>query len=315
MDPKQTEGQNSGSGTLSTGANISRTMDALNVNERKSATSNSPFAKHHFDKVAPGTGDILIDPSAGSIISSAPAENKGINRGRLIQFGLIFGGIALIALVIFTVVMVINNQPKGNSSSSSSNNSTPTIVTNSKSFYSYILNGDTSGNNIPTERASNKTYALTAALESGGDELSDYFAIADKAFQSADLNAISELADGQLLIEDYNFLSAYAASPLPSISELTSLYASSGENIVQNLITSSYEGYDKETTTVKYYIEMAENYSKAFINSMKQTGASSITNEVTTALTNIDNYILGIADIVEDLCISINQEEGAVVNE
>ena len=147
MDPKQTEGQNGGSaapqggfsfsngstpsgtpptnttapGTLSTGANVSRTMDDLNVSDRKSATSNSPFAKHHFDKVAPGTGDILINQSSGSIISSGAAEKKGINRGRLIQFGLIFGGIALVALVIFTVVMVINNnnnKPKNDSSSS-----------------------------------------------------------------------------------------------------------------------------------------------------------------------------------------------------
>ncbi|MBP3899269.1 hypothetical protein J6D24_00460 [Candidatus Saccharibacteria bacterium] len=116
MDPKQTEGQN-GPSTLSTGANISRTMDDLNVNDRKSATSNSPFAKHQFNKIAPGTGDIIIGQPNGTI-SSAPGEKEPkINRGRLIQFGLIFGGIALVALVIFTVVMVIiNNQPKKSSS-------------------------------------------------------------------------------------------------------------------------------------------------------------------------------------------------------
>lgn len=130
MDPKQTEGQNSGpgnapaggfsfssepanntannSGTLSTGANVARAMSDLNSN-RKSATQNSPFAKHQFQKVAPRTGDILIDPS-GNIITEEPKQ--GINRGRLIQFGLIFGGIALVALAIFTVVMVINNKPK-----------------------------------------------------------------------------------------------------------------------------------------------------------------------------------------------------------
>lgn len=114
MDPKQTEGQN-GPGTLSTGANVSRTMDDLNVSDRKSATSNSPFAKHQFNKIAPGTGDIIIGGDSSS--ASAPTGPKPqVNRGRLIQFALIFGGIALVALVIFTVVMVINNQPKKSSS-------------------------------------------------------------------------------------------------------------------------------------------------------------------------------------------------------
>ena len=308
MDPKQTEGQN-GPSTLSTGANISRTMDDLNVNDRKSATSNSPFAKHQFNKIAPGTGDIIIGQSNGTI-SSAPGDKEPkINRGRLIQFGLIFGGIALVALVIFTVVMVVNNnQSKSNTPTSDS--STPANVeTNSKSFYSYILNSDTSGNNIPTERASGKTYALTSALASKNDEtISDYFAIADKAFQSIDLSGISELADGQLLVEDYKFLSAYAASPLPSISKLVKAYTESGETAVRNLITDSYKAYDEETSIVKVYAEMAEKYSNVFADSLKQNGANSITNEVTSTLSSIDNFILGIADIVEDLCISVNQE-------
>ena len=302
MDPKQTEGQTTGSGTLSTGANISRTMDALNVNERKSATSNSPFAKHRFDKVAPGTGDILIDPSAGSIVSSSPAEKKGINRGRLIQAGLIFGGIALVGLVIFTVVMLIN-KPK--TSTPTTNPVTPEIVTNSKSFYSYILNGDTDGENIPTERAGGKTFALTTALASGKEStITDYFTVADKAFQSADLTKIAELADGQLLIEDYNFLSSYAGSPLPTVSELNGVYSKSGEAGVIKAVSESYQDYDKETTTVKLYIEMANKYSKSFTN---DSGS-----EATAAYSNIENYILGIAGNTEDLCISVNQEMEAL---
>lgn len=154
MDPKQTEGQNPGSagaqsgfsfqtgqmgagaasganaantgasdaGTLSTGANVSRTMDSLNSAKTTSATSESPFAKHKFDKVTPVTGDILIDNASGSIISSAPNEKKGINRGRLIQFGLVFGGLALVGLVVLTVVLVINNQPKTQQNTSTNTN-------------------------------------------------------------------------------------------------------------------------------------------------------------------------------------------------
>ena len=152
MDPKQTEGQKVGpasqpqggfsfqTGTLSTGANIARTMNDLNVNERKSATVNSPFAKHHFNKVAPQTGDIIIEQSdnksnglffkkvknpAGSSFASSSDTGGAFNRGRLIQFGLIFVGIALVGLVIFTVAMLIN-QPK---TTNNTNNSNSTVVT------------------------------------------------------------------------------------------------------------------------------------------------------------------------------------------
>ena len=108
---------------LSTGASVSRAMSDLNSNNRKSSTVNSPFAKHRFNKVAPQTGDILIDPSR-DVVTSGPKQ--GINRGRLIQFGLIFGGIALVALVIFTVVLVINNNNKPKETNTTP--STPQVV-------------------------------------------------------------------------------------------------------------------------------------------------------------------------------------------
>ena len=310
MDPKQTEGQQPGSGTLSTGANISRTMNDLNSNDRKSATFNSPFAKHRFQKVAPQTGDILIDPSRSSVVSSTPSEKKGINRGRLIQFGLIFGGIALIGLVIFTVVMLINQPKKSNGGDSGSNSAQVTL--SPESFYSYILDGNTDGKNIPTQRESSKTYALTAALEdSDSNKREYYFSIANRALEQTNIGTLSELADGQLLLEDFAFLSSYAGSPLPDISELTNVYSVSGEAGVLSEVANSYADYDKELSIVKYYIEMADEYAKAFIDNFKQNGKSAVSNEVTTALGSIEDYVLGVARIVEDICININQEQNA----
>lgn len=65
MDPKQTspqggqEGQNAGPGKLSTGANFSRTMDNLNA-EQGATYGGMSFSKHNFDKIEPGTGDIIL---------------------------------------------------------------------------------------------------------------------------------------------------------------------------------------------------------------------------------------------------------------
>ena len=212
MDPKQTEGQGStvpasqggfsfssgqpGSGqpgatqssTLSTGANVSRTMDDLNVSDRKSATSNSPFAKHHFDKVAPGTGDIIISPS-GDVAPSAPKQ--GINRGRLIQFGLIFGGIALVGLAIFTVVMVVNN-PKNNATSNRPTTpTTNTTTTPSNIFFDYVslLIFGKEGEEVETvwqDYLSNYSsiYAVKEIEKPASDNRTEYFSNLDQIWQS-----------------------------------------------------------------------------------------------------------------------------------
>lgn len=54
MDPKQNK--------LSTGANVSRTMDDLNA-ENNPTYGSMPFTKHSFDKIEPGTGDIILGGS------------------------------------------------------------------------------------------------------------------------------------------------------------------------------------------------------------------------------------------------------------
>ena len=223
MDPKQTEGQNSGpgnapaggfsfssepannttnnSGTLSTGANVARAMSDLNSN-RKSATQNSPFAKHQFQKVAPRTGDILIDPS-GNIITEEPKQ--GINRGRLIQFGLIFGGVALVALAIFTVVMVINNKPKD------TKKATPVALSYQEAFNRYanwMISGEDS-----TEEPANI------------DEYGPYY-YAYAMFGQSDIDYVKTAKDY------YNtFYSAFGNSELASYINLSSTVEASNDNL------------------------------------------------------------------------------------
>lgn len=256
MDPKQTEGQN-GPSTLSTGANVSRTMDDLNVNDRKSATSNSPFAKHQFNKIAPGTGDIIIDQSNGTI-SSAPGDKEPkINRGRLIQFGLIFGGIALVGLVIFTVVMVINNQSKTNNNSGTNNNSSNVVVRNPKDafedFLEMLITGE-SGKTTYTA-ADGKTYSFTEVFEAVGNN----GAVSDNVFYADQLiNSDTSWNRNNYIGELSNLLTSFSSNYSGENSELVeqiSYYYEDFANVlpvVETDIAKSYNdvGYDQTASDI-----------------------------------------------------------------
>lgn len=278
MDPKQTEGQNSGpgnapaggfsfssepanntannSGTLSTGANVARAMSDLNSN-RKSATQNSPFAKHQFQKVAPRTGDILIDPS-GNIITEEP--KKGINRGRLIQFGLIFGGIALVALVIFTVVMVINNKPKD------TKKTTPVALSYQEAFNRYanwmISGEDSTGEPANIDEFGPYYYAYAIFEQTDGridyvKTAKDYYDAFYSAFGSSDLssyinlNSTVEANNNNLTfylsyLEDYNF----------SDEDLLEKYLSAG-NELKNELNSAYDSLAEQGDSALDFVEFA----------------------------------------------------------
>lgn len=59
-----------GAQTLSTGADVSRTMDTLN-NTPQTPSGGLAFKKHTFDKIDPGTGDILLTPDTNKPKKSA----------------------------------------------------------------------------------------------------------------------------------------------------------------------------------------------------------------------------------------------------
>ena len=315
MDPKQTEGQNSGPatpqggfsfsngampsgtpptntttpGTLSTGANVSRTMDDLNVNDRKSATSNSPFAKHHFDKVAPGTGDILIAPSSSNIISSNPTGQKGINRGRLIQFGLIFGGIALVALVIFTVVMVVNNQGKSNTNNSTANNSSTVVAgdpTESfENFLQKLVIGEVGKNVYTTSDGS--TYSLTEVLDAVGrngvasnnvfyaDRLIDYDTSQNRSNYISELSNIiadfsaSYTGENAELVEQIGYYYRDFASVLPVLeTDLIEQYQNIGYDQAVANVGNTY-GFNDDRG-INDYNAYSREYAIAILNLLNE---------------------------------------------
>ena len=286
MDPKQTEGQNSGpgnapaggfsfssepanntannSGTLSTGANVARAMSDLNSN-RKSATQNSPFAKHQFQKVAPRTGDILIDPS-GNIITEEPKQ--GINRGRLIQFGLIFGGIALAALAIFTVVMVINNKPKD------APKATSVALSYQEAFNRYanwMISGEDSTEE-PAIPSNSSVYAVSKTIRSG-DDVSDFIATAKSYFD--DFRSAfyeSEMADNQTLAStvasnDANlaFYLGYLRGANLSDSELLEMYLEDSEGMKPR-IEEIYNNLAEQSVAASTFAEKGLELAPLLVN-------------------------------------------------
>lgn len=280
MDPKQTEGQN-GPSTLSTGANVSRTMDDLNVNDRKSATSNSPFAKHQFNKIAPGTGDIIIGQPNGTT-SSAPGDKEPkINRGRLIQFGLIFGGIALVGLVIFTVVMVINNQPKTNNNSNTNNNSGNTIVDSSprglfSAYLEFLVDGpDGNSNETDEERAARiydaDFYAIIEIDKTVSDDRNDYVENLNakwnafvNVYDKEEVSS-SRLADVSLYFYDYAKIGTLSDADIYDIFIAADKDIDTATRQIDDEISSS-----STHPIIEYFVNIRRNYAVATLDVLSE---------------------------------------------
>lgn len=141
-----------GAANLSTGANVSRTMDSLN-SKNQSATGSSVFSKHKFDKVDPN-GDIIL-PTSGPV----KKERKPINKGVLIKIAVIAGGILGVLVIVLAVVLM----PKGGGNKQGGG----TIASNLdyqqafNRYANYVLFGvDDSEQMLESSYKENETYQL-----------------------------------------------------------------------------------------------------------------------------------------------------------
>ncbi|MBR5408921.1 hypothetical protein IK112_03220 [Candidatus Saccharibacteria bacterium] len=97
-----------GAANLSTGANVSRTMDSLN-SKNQSATGTSVFSKHKFDKVDPDGAIIIPGSSDARMI-----EKKGLSSSTKLKLGIGAGTIVAIALIVAIVFAFVSAPKKEN---------------------------------------------------------------------------------------------------------------------------------------------------------------------------------------------------------
>ena len=277
MDPKQTapqggqpggqEGQNGqaqstganpvfgaagnlGGNTLSTGANVSQTMDSLNSGN-SFTSGKSLLQRKRVDNVDPVTGDIIISSSP----NDKPAGgSKPINKALLIKIGGVILVLGAIALVVGIVMAFVSGGDKksGNGGGSGSSNNIPQTGAVDQSFARYanwIMNGTDKLKYSATDMA----YYDTAAYKSIYVDRSDVdsFFVTAKEYYAAFVN-------------DYNNNSSYNSSPIlaayvPSYQntlDFVSNYAIAGDLSIKTLLGVYSESGGE--SGLKSYFE--ENY-------------------------------------------------------
>lgn len=127
-----------GSDTLSTGANVSRTIDSLN-SKNQSETSQSIFKRKKFDKVVPVSGDLLIDPTLNPERKAEQLEHS--KTVKLVGISIAVVAILLLGGIIFALIA-----GGGKPASVPVATSGPTEKETFSDFLSYFFWGDSSDN-------------------------------------------------------------------------------------------------------------------------------------------------------------------------
>lgn len=218
-----------GAESLSTGANVSRTMDSLN-SKNQSETGTSVFSKHKFDRAEPD-GSILIPESkglffrkskggrendtTGSMIAARGETADGLDpetrrKRKMMRIGGITGAVlAGILAIVIVVVLVAAPRPEKPKAT------TPTGITVEQAFEeyaNYLLTGDKekglTDEEITNIFASNTTFNQKAYANKSIDssEPSDYQYIDNL---NNYYNTFYSLYNGEMTSSQLNYLPAY----------------------------------------------------------------------------------------------------------
>ncbi len=156
-----------GAETLSTGANVSRTMASLN-DKTQSRTSRSLFQKKKFDKVVPVTGDIIISSNPEQVRE----KGQSLDKAKMIKVGGILAGIVAVVLIGAIIFALVAGGGK--------KKETPVAVSNSvqssfDEYASYALYGDTDSEINESEISIINSYVIKSMAYSSTEESKIYF--------------------------------------------------------------------------------------------------------------------------------------------
>lgn len=287
MDPKQkTEGQSAfepgqlGSSTLSTGANVSRTMESLNSATNTSRTSGNVF-NNRFHKVEAGTGDIIIPGDTKK--PKQPMDSAKLKRIAL--FAGIGVGIVVLILVIVLVVSNLGGNKKSNTNTTGTTVDAAARAAAAKTafneYLSMVITGDSAAEEYTATDGTKVSFEEVLEVVNGGAATANVF-YADQLLSAATsdtrTNFFNELNDIYLQFEEN-----YAGENMADIFYLSYYYhdfALLGRMNEQEIITYyNNNGFDATLTQINSvitvdssddllyeYLENTNAYARSFLN-------------------------------------------------
>lgn len=228
-----------GSDTLSTGANVSRTIDSLN-SKNQSETSQSIFKRKKFEKVVPVSGDLLIDPTFNPERKAEQLEHS--KTVKLVGISIAVVAVLLLGGIIFALIA-------GGGKEKPKNTNTPVAVSADAAFNeyaNYILYGEESQEPIAEEVSIANQYTVDNMIYADVEDKNAYFAEAKTYF------------DG--------FIDVYGISGLDEKSYFLNWYVPYYQQVFNFVYNAVWAGKLDVATLLPVYLESGADGIEAYFN-------------------------------------------------
>lgn len=311
-----------GAESLSTGANVSRTMDSLN-SKNQSETGTSVFSKHKFDRAEPD-GSILIPESkglffrkskggrendtTGSMIAARGETADGLDpetrrKRKMIRIAGIAGAsFAAILAIVIVVVLVVAPRPEKPKASTTAPATELSMAFDG--YANFILYGEASTEPISEDVSIAKTYEINKMITANTEESKQFFDDAKSNFDafmtSYDASGIAEKSYYLNWVvphykQVFDFVYNYSQVGKLDNETLLPIFSTSGTGGMDTYFDQNYKIFqDSELDNSKEFYESQKQileYQKQYFNLAKQ------------------NNCIRAANIIDGCKVSVSAEE------
>lgn len=317
-----------GAENLSTGANVSRTMESLN-SKNQSETGTSVFSKHKFDRAEPD-GSILIPESkglffrksrgdkdndvTGSMIAARGESVDGLDpetrrKRRILRIGGIVGG-ALAVILAVVIVVVLVAAPRREKPKASTVAPTTELNIAFNKYANFILYGEASAESISEDVSIAKIYEINKMVSAGTEESKQYFNDAKSNFDAFMTSYIaSGIAEKSYYLnwfvphyeQVFDFVYNYSQAGKLDNNTLLPIFLASGTSGMDTYFDQNYKVFqDSELDNSKEFYESQKQileYRKQYFNLARQ------------------NNCIRTANIVDGCKVSMSAEEMTKYND